>query len=57
MDCACRRCPDNLIYVYFPFLDAELPDLAAARPGPVGGGDERNERAVLIHAMDSTARR
>jgi len=42
--------PNNLVYVYFPFDDAELPDLIKLHAlGKLAAEMIRNKRAVLIH--------
>ena len=42
--------PNNLVYVYFPFDDAELPDLVKLHAlGKLAAEMIRNKRAVLIH--------
>jgi protein-tyrosine phosphatase len=42
--------PDNLIYVYFPFDDAHLPDLIKLHAlGKLAAEMIRHQRAVLIH--------
>ncbi|MFM8272138.1 MAG: hypothetical protein ACKODX_07355 [Gemmata sp.] len=42
--------PNSLVYVYFPFDDAELPDLVKLHAlGRLAADMVRNRRAVLIH--------
>jgi len=42
--------PNNLIYVYFPFDDRQLPDLVKLHAlGRLAADMIRNQRAVLIH--------
>jgi protein-tyrosine phosphatase len=42
--------PDNLVYVYFPFDDAHLPDLVKLHAlGKLAAEMVRHKRAVLIH--------
>ncbi len=42
--------PNNLMYVYFPFNDKELPDLVKLHAlGRLAADMVRHERAVLIH--------
>jgi hypothetical protein len=42
--------PNNLIYVYFPFEDRQLPDLVKLHAlGQMAAELIRNQRAVLIH--------
>ncbi|MBY0456283.1 MAG: hypothetical protein K2V38_02990, partial [Gemmataceae bacterium] len=42
--------PNSLIYVYFPFVDDQLPDLVKLHAlGRLAADMIRNQRAVLIH--------
>lgn len=50
VDCGVPTIPDNLIYVYFPFNDSELPDLAKLHAlGRLAAEMIRCRRAVLVH--------
>jgi len=50
LDCGVPTIPNNLIYTYFPFGDAELPDLIKLHAlGRLAAEMIQNQRAVLIH--------
>jgi protein-tyrosine phosphatase len=50
IDCNIPTVPNNLIYVYFPFDDAHLPDLVKLHAlGRLCADMIRTNRAVLIH--------
>lgn len=50
VDCGVPTLPNNLIYVYFPFHDKELPDLVKLHAlGRLAAEMVRSRRAVLVH--------
>ncbi len=52
VDAGVPTIPNNLIYIYFPFEDAGLPDLIKLHAlGRLAAEMMRNDRAVLIHCV------
>ena len=50
LDCGVPTIPNQLMYVYFPFDDAQLPDLIKLHAlGRLAAEMIRQQRAVLIH--------
>lgn len=50
IDCGVPTVPNNLIYVYFPFNDDQLPDLVKLHAlGRLAADLVRSNRAVLVH--------
>jgi len=50
VDCDIPTIPNNLIYIYFPFEDNELPDLIKLHAlGRLAAEMMHHQRAVLIH--------
>ena len=50
VDCGVPTIPNNLVYVYFPFDDAHLPDLVKLHAlGRLAADMVRHGRAVLVH--------
>jgi protein-tyrosine phosphatase len=52
LDCDVPTVPNHLIYVYFPFVDHELPDLVKLHAlGRLAAEMMRHRRSVLIHCV------
>ena len=50
IDCGVPTIPNNMVYVYFPFDDDQLPDLVKLHAlGRLAADMIRTRRAVLIH--------